>query len=251
MLIVLSPAKRLNEAPHHQVSGATEPVFLAESGQLVERLRKFTIPKLQELMGISEELARLNHARYKEWEEAARKPAVFLFNGEAFRGLDAPSLAPDDLRFAQRHLRLLSGLYGVLRPLDNIAPYRLEMGTRLPVGKGIKDLYAFWGGQVTEELGRTLVKNKDEALVNLASTEYAKAIRPAGLPVRMVTPVFKERTAKGLRVVMMHAKHQRGTMARWIIRHRMLEPEGLKEYDVDGYRYQREGSTADEWLFVR
>lgn len=250
MLIVLSPAKRLNEGPVDSLRGTTEPVFAEPALQLVEKLKKLSASKLRTLMGASTEIAALNHARFQAWEETPRKPAALLYDGEAYRKLDAPSLDADDRRFAQRHLRLLSGLYGVLRPYDLITPYRLEMGTRLPVGRA-KDLYAFWGGRITAELADTARRNKDEVLLNLASEEYAKAIHPETLGVPVITPVFKERTAKGLRTVMVHAKHQRGAMARWIIQRRVLDADAIKTYEVDGYRFQPGESNGAEWLFAR
>ena len=162
-----------------------------------------------------------------------------------------PSLDTADLRFAQRHLRMLSGLYGVLRPMDIIAPHRLEMGTKLSMGRGRKDLYAFWGDRITEELNATLRKNGEKVLVNLASAEYFKSVRAEKLAARVITPVFKEHTVKGLKMVAVYAKHQRGAMCRWIIKHRLVEPEGLKHYDGDGYRFDPKGGSANDWLFVR
>lgn len=252
MVFVLSPAKTLDEAHVKPAIPATGPAILEESAKLAEKLRTYSPGRLQKLMDISKDLAKLNHARNQEWEGAENtKPAVLMFNGEAYRGLDASSLDAAGLRFAQRHLRILSGLYGVLRPMDAIAPHRLEMGTKLAMGHGKKDLYAFWGDRITAELNATLKANKEDTLVNLASTEYFKSVRPDGLKAHVITPVFKERTAKGLNMVAVYAKHQRGAMCRWAIQRRLVEPEGLKEYDVDGYSFQRNGSTADEWLFTR
>lgn len=251
MLLVISPAKNLDETPVPATDAATRPAFVQESAALATKLATLSQPRLQRLMGISKPLAELNHGRFQTWAEAPLKPAVLLYNGEVYRGLDAPSLKQDDRRFAQRHLRILSGLYGVLRPDDLIAPHRLEMGTKLSMGRGKKDLYAFWGDRITEEMNATLRKNREHVMVNLASAEYFKSIRPALLEARVVTPAFKERSAKGLRSVAVFAKHQRGAMARWAIKHRILEPEALKRYDGDGYHFQAEGSTDDEWLFVR
>ena len=252
MILVLSPAKSLDETPLPAMRAATVPVFASESEVLAEKLKAFSTARLKKLMDISPELAALNHARYQEWSSAPlKKPAALLFNGEAYRGLDAKTLEADDLRFAQRHLRMLSGLYGVLRPMDAIAPHRLEMGTKLSMGRGKKDLYAFWGDRVTEELNNTLRKNEEDVLVNLASAEYFKSVRTEQLAARVITPVFKEQTAKGLKMVTVYAKHQRGAMCRWVIKRRLVESEGLKQYDVDGYRFDPKGSSADEWLFVR
>jgi hypothetical protein len=173
-----------------------------------------------------------------------------VFNGEAYRGLDARTLAADDLRFAQHHLRILSGLYGILRPLDLIQDHRLEMGTKLPV-KRSKDLYAYWGGRITDRLAADLQDSGSDVVLNLASTEYFKAVRAAQLKARVITPIFKDRTPAGYRMVMVFAKHQRGAMARHILQHRLMQPEALKDYTGDGYRYAPEESTADQWVFLR
>ena len=252
MLIVLSPAKSMDETPAPVPRAATDPVFTSESAILAEKLKTFSPARLKKLMDISPELAVLNHGRYQEWASAPlRKPAVLLFNGEAYRGLDVKTLDAADMRFAQRHLRMLSGLYGVLRPMDVIAPHRLEMGTKLSMGRGKKDLYAFWGDRITEELNASLRKNREDVLVNLASAEYFKSVRTQKLEARVIMPVFKERTAKGLNMVAVYAKHQRGAMCRWAIKHRLVEAEGLKQYDVDGYQFDPKGSSSDEWLFAR
>jgi cytoplasmic iron level regulating protein YaaA (DUF328/UPF0246 family) len=251
MIIVLSPAKNLNESPLPHWPGASVPVLEQESRNLVAKLKGMSAARLAKLMGISAKLAALNRQRYQHWDAAVRKPAIMLFNGEAYRGLDASTLDSDDLRFAQRHLRILSGLYGVLRPADLIAPHRLEMGTRLAVGKGVKNLYAFWGGRITRELNLALHDNNDDVLVNLASEEYFRSVRPAQLNAKIITPVFKEERSGKLHTVPVFAKHQRGAMARWAIQRRVLDPEDLKQYSGDGYSYRPEASTADEWLFTR
>lgn len=251
MIVVLSPAKNLDETPVKLALATSLPALERESGQLVDKLKGLGSAKLSVLMGISPKLAALNHERYQHWHAAVRKPAAFLFDGEAYRGLGALSLDRDDLRFAQRHLRLLSGLYGVLRPLDLIAPHRLEMGTKLAMGRGIKDLYAFWGGRIAQELDNAMAGSGTRVLVNLASEEYFRSVQQAPLHARVITPMFKEQTPKGLRMVAVYAKHQRGAMARWIIRRRILEPDAIQQYEQDGYRYEPGGSTGTEWLFVR
>lgn len=252
MLLVISPAKTLDETPVKIPRTATVPRFQAESHALLDKLRTFSPARIAKLMDISPELARLNHARYhRPAAESLKKPAIRMFHGEVYRGLDVASFQEGDLRAAQRQLRVLSGLYGVLRPMDLIVPHRLEMGTRLSMGRGKKDLYAFWGEAITRALQEDLDRSGAEALVNLASQEYFKSVRPDLLKTRVITPVFKERSAKGPRSVAVFAKHQRGAMARWVVRHRLVEPERLKAYEGDGYRYDPEGSTADEWLFLR
>ncbi|MCO5273781.1 MAG: peroxide stress protein YaaA [Flavobacteriales bacterium] len=251
MLTVLSPAKNLNEATLPPMRATSLPVFNGQALELVGKLRKLGPARLATLLATSPKLAELNHARYCDWGKALLKPAVFLYDGEAYRGLHAATLDEDDLRFAQQHLRLLSGLYGVLRPLDLIAPHRLDISTKLPVGRGIKDLYAYWADPIAEALNRALRKSGSKVLVNLASAEYFRSIRLERVEARVLTPVFKESTPRGLRTVVMHAKHQRGAMARWIIQHRLMEPEALKDYRADGYRFEPEESTGDVWLFAR
>lgn len=254
MLILLSPAKDLSDVPVRGVRGATQPRLLEQSLPIAKKLQGMSATKLGELMGISAKLAALNHERYSAWDPPFTlrnaQPAAFTFNGEAYRGLDARSLDAGDLRFAQHHLRILSGLYGVLRPLDLIQPYRLEMGTKLGIGRK-KDLYAYWGDRISELLNADLEDNDSDVVVNLASQEYFKAVKANTLRANVVTPVFKERSAKGYSVVMVYAKHERGAMARHIIRNRILEPVVLKNYTENGYRYAAEESTATQWVFLR
>jgi cytoplasmic iron level regulating protein YaaA (DUF328/UPF0246 family) len=255
MLVLLSPAKDLSDAPVSGVRGTTKPRALDLSVPIAAKLRGMSPRKLGTLMDISPKLAELNHARFAAWAPPFTVknaiPAAFTFNGEAYRGLDARTLDADDLRFAQHHLRILSGLYGALRPLDLIQAYRLEMGTKLGIGRA-KDLYAYWRNTITEQLNADLAANEADVVVNLASTEYFKAVDTAALKANVVTPVFKDRSASGsYKVVMVFAKHQRGAMARYIIRHRILEPVLLKRYNEDGYHYAPEESTAQEWVFLR
>jgi cytoplasmic iron level regulating protein YaaA (DUF328/UPF0246 family) len=255
MLALLSPAKDLNMEPVPAVKGATQPAFLDRSAVLMGKLRTLGPKQLGKLMDISPALAALNHERNQAWAPPFTpknaKPAVFAFNGEAYRGLNASTLGADDLRFAQHHLRILSGLYGLLRPLDLMQAYRLEMGSAFGVGRGVKDLYAFWGDSVQKAVAEALVDSGSDVLVNLASTEYFKVVRAPQLEARVITPVFKDKADGGYRMLMVFAKHQRGGMARWIIRNRVLEPERLKQYEEDGYRFAPDLSRGDEWTFVR
>lgn len=230
----------------------TSPALLEHSAVLAAKLRALSQARLGRLMGISPKLAQLNHARWQQWGNGEDlRTAVHLFSGEAYRGLDATTLDAGDLAYAQGHLRILSGLYGVLRPLDRMAPYRLEMATRLATGGGRKDLYAFWGRRITDELNEVLAARPHAALVNLASAEYFRALHRPALRARVVTPVFKERGAGGLRTVNVFAKRQRGAMCRWAIQQRLQHPEQLKDYTGDGYCHQPKGSTGDAWLFTR
>jgi uncharacterized protein len=255
MLALLSPAKDLDMRPMPAVKGATQPLFLDRSIALMEKLRTLSPKQLQKLMDISPALATLNHERNQAWATPFTaknaKPAVFAFNGEAYRGLSASTLSADDLRFAQHHLRILSGLYGLLRPLDLMQAYRLEMGTGFGVGRGVKDLYTYWSDSLPGAVTDALKDSGSDVLVNLASTEYFKAVRVAKLKARVITPVFKDKVNGSYKMLMVFAKHQRGGMCRWIIRNRVLEPQRLKEYAEDGYRFAPDLSTADEWTFVR
>ncbi|MCB0770889.1 MAG: peroxide stress protein YaaA [Flavobacteriales bacterium] len=254
MLILLSPAKDLNDAPLALKKGHTQPQLLAYSEPLVKKLKGYSAKKLGALMDINPKLAALNQQRYANWTTPFTATnahiAIHTFNGEAYRALDARNMDGDDLRFAQHHLRILSGLYGVLRPLDLIQPYRLEMGTSLSIGRR-KNLYAYWGDLITAVLKQDLVNNESDVVINLASTEYFKAVNTESLGARIISPVFKDRTAGGYKVVMVYAKQQRGAMARYIITHRLLDPAKLKSYKGDGYAFSKEDSSADEWVFLR
>ncbi len=253
MLILLSPAKDLaKETPI--APGATQPVLLEHSLPLVAKLKTLSAKKLAKLMDLSPALGELNRARYERWgtpftQDNAR-PAVFAFNGEVYRGLGARTLTTEDLRFAQLHLRILSGLHGVLRPLDLIQDHRLMMGTPFSLGRS-KNLYAYWGDHITKVLKKDLRDSGTNTVVNLASSEYFKAVKRDLLSPRVITPVFKDRGPSGYRMVMVFAKQQRGAMARHIITHRLLDAEKLKAYASDGYRFAPEASTADDWVYLR
>ena len=256
MLIILSPAKTLDFDSPVNVQEFTQPDFLDESQLLVEQLRELSPPELGRLMGISEALAVLNAGRYSAWSlpfspENARQ-ALFAFNGDVYEGLQAASLSPEDVRFAQGRLRILSGLYGVLRPLDLIQPHRLEMGTRLATERG-RSLYDWWGDQVTDLLRRDLDESPGaDVLVNLASAEYFSVVRPERLGARVISPRFEDRDQHGEpRVVSFYAKRARGIMAAWLIRGRVRTPGRLVDFDGDGYAYDEDRSTKDQPVFVR
>jgi len=259
MLIVLSPAKRLDfERPLPELD-CTQPRFLADAEKLVSGLKKLGPGQLRQLMGISQPLAELNAARFHSWqpscEDEAVRPALLAFRGDVYQGLDADSLSGEQLNFAQRHLRILSGLYGLLRPLDLIRPYRLEMGTVYANEAG-EDLYDFWGDRIAhalqEDLGQAGADGPDmPVLVNLASQEYFRSVRPDGLRARVVTPVFQEWRGDRWRMISLLAKRARGMMSGWAIRNRIADPERLKEFDDGGYRFNPELSEADRWFFTR
>jgi len=254
MLILLSPAKDLSAEVPPNIKGTTQPALLNECVPIITKLRTLSTKQLGALMDLSPKLAELNQQRNHAWSlpftTKNARPAAFTFNGEVYHGLGARTLDAADLHWAQQHLRILSGLYGILRPLDLMQDYRLMMGTKFSVGRA-KDLYAFWGNRISEELKKDLVTTGSDVVVNLASSEYFKAVRPNLLGARMMTPVFKMKQGNAYKVVMVLAKHQRGAMARHIIKHRLMDVEALKAYDDDGYRYSREDSTADEWVFLQ
>jgi cytoplasmic iron level regulating protein YaaA (DUF328/UPF0246 family) len=254
MIIVLSPAKTLDYQTPPTLPEHSQPCFLEHSQLLIEGLRKLSPAEVASLMRISDQLAVLNVTRYAEWQQpftpANAKQAVLAFNGDVYDGLDAPSLSPADLEFAQAHLRILSGLYGLLRPLDLMQPYRLEMGTRLANPRG-KDLYAFWGERITDALNTALRATRARVLINLASEEYFKAVRPKGLPGPVIRPVFEDWSGGGFRVISFYAKRARGLMARFVTINRLTEAAALKDFAADGYAYAAEPSSDSVWVFRR
>ena len=249
MIIVLSPAKSMDMKPA-SLADFTQPVFLNRSEQLVDRLRKFSVTELMALMDISEKLADLNRRRFKEWQppfsSGNAKQAILAFAGEVYEGLDAGSLKLRDIRYAQKHLRILSGLYGVLRPLDLIQPYRLEMGRPLET-ETAKNLYGFWRDAVTENLNAA----DGKVLVNLASQEYFKAIDTVKLEKEIVSPVFKDEKNGKLKIISFYAKKARGTMARYLIENRVADLDGILGFAQDGYVYNPGLSTSSEPVFTR
>lgn len=254
MLIVLSPAKTLDyESPIAAVDH-TVPDFIPRSAELVSVLREMPPSSIASLMKISDPLAQLNADRFAAWSKKFSthnaRPAVLAFNGDVYEGLDAGSLTPRQLGWAQQHLRILSGLYGLLRPLDLMQPYRLEMGTRLANLRG-KDLYAFWGDEITQALNKALAAAKSTALVNLASEEYFKSVRPALLDVPVITPVFEDWKGGQYKIISFFAKRARGLMARYAIESKLTRPERLKDFDREGYAFDEDVSDATRWVFRR
>ncbi len=253
MLVLLSPAKSLDFAPPSADIPASAPRLADDTARLAARARALSTADLKRLMGISDALADLNHARFQalgtaEGEEA--KQAALAFSGDTYTGLNAASLTAEDLAWAQDHLRILSGLYGVLRPLDRIEPYRLEMGTKLDTERG-KDLYAFWKGRIGPCLDDDVAGHAHPVVVNCASTEYFKAAEAKTLKARVVTPVFQEEKDGKARVIGLMAKRARGMMARYVVRNRLEDPEALKAFDCAGYHFRPERSDADTWVFAR
>jgi cytoplasmic iron level regulating protein YaaA (DUF328/UPF0246 family) len=257
MLILLSPAKTLDyqtPVPRAVLRRATDPAFPAQAAALIDVLRRRTPAEVATLMKLSDKLAALNTARYDAWQPEPTpensKPAVLAFAGDVYEGLDAGTLRTADLAWAQEHLVILSGLYGVLRPLDRLQPYRLEMGTALRTPLGA-NLYAYWGDTVVQYLHERLQSQRGRVVVNLASQEYAKvALRPS-LQARVVECRFEEGREGRFEVISFFAKRARGAMARWAIEHRVRRVEALQGFDRDGYAFAADASTKDHWVFRR
>jgi len=252
MLIVLSPAKTLDLDTPPTTKLHTTPDFLDRSGQLIDVLRNYSPAQIGSLMSISDTLAHLNVGRYASWsaDPAQGRQAIMAFNGDVYAGFDARSLKPAQLAYAQSRLRILSGLYGVLRPLDMIHPHRLEMGTRLTTPAG-KDLYAFWGETVTTSLNGAITDNGAEVLVNLASEEYFKSVKPRLLSVPVITPVFEDWKNGKYKIISFFAKRARGLMARYAAVKGITDPAKLKRFNVDGYAFDKRDSDATTWIFRR
>lgn len=250
MLVVVSPAKRLDEKPALNGAG-TRPRFLDQAGILAETARGVGAEGLEKLMHISPKLGALNAERFQAFGSGeGEKPAIEMFAGDTYAGLDAPSLDEDALRYADDHLCLLSGLYGLLRPRDQIAPHRLEMGTRMANPRG-KNLYEFWGPRIADALNAAGDETQSEVLVNCASVEYFSAVQKDQLALRVITPQFMEMKNGAPKVVSFYAKKARGSMARYVVQNRLRDPAALTEFDLGGYQYQPEMSTPDQPVFLR
>ncbi|SNX28510.1 hypothetical protein SAMN06295945_0842 [Polynucleobacter meluiroseus] len=254
MLIVLSPAKSLDYQTPVTVKSPTLPEFIPESAQLITGLKKLAPAELASLMSLSDPLAALNLGRYQAWSkkftEENSKAAIYAFNGDVYEGFDAKTLDSKAMAFAQDHLRILSGLYGVLRPLDLMQPYRLEMGTSFKNARG-KDLYAFWDTKVTASLKAILDKSKKPALLNLASTEYFKVVQAKALACPVISPVFQDGKDGAFKIISFYAKRARGLMARFVVENRIQDPEDLKAFNVDGYQFIPSESKPDKPVFRR
>jgi uncharacterized protein len=252
MYVLVSPAKRLDmSAPPLPAQGS--PAFIGQAEKLANRARQLSVEQLKGLMGISDKLAQLNYDRFQAFSppftEENSLPAVFMFAGDTYLGLDARSLEKEDLDFAQKHLGILSGLYGLLRPLDRMQPYRLEMGSKLSNSRG-KDLYEFWGERIAAEINSRIAGHADPSIINLASQEYFRSVLSGGLS-NVIVPQFKERRNGKLKIISFSAKRARGAMARFIVRNRLETPDAIKGFDLDGYSYQDELSDTKSWVFVR
>lgn len=257
MLYLLSPAKSLDyetPVPESFAAAATKPQFLPRSETLIELLRTKSADDIAGLMSLSAPLAELNVARYAAWSRRFTprnsRPAVLAFDGDVYGGLGARRFGDDDLAWAQRHLVILSGLYGALRPLDRLQPYRLEMGTRLANPAG-RDLYDWWGDSITEYLNRRLAADESPVVVNLASQEYWRVVRPARLAARVVECVFEDWKGGGYKIISFYAKRARGLMARYAVEQRLATPRGLEKFDLEGYAHDAGASTPDRLVFRR
>jgi uncharacterized protein len=254
MLTIISPAKTLDYESNNPDLSTTEIRFPKEASQLVSKLKKLSADKLSELMSISRQLAKLNVERFQKWDwpypTGESRAALFAFKGDVYTGLDASSLPLSDIEYSQESVRILSGLYGLLRPLDEILPYRLEMGTKMSTSKG-KNLYDFWGDKITLLLKKELSNEGSGVLVNLASQEYFKVLNKKKLGVRIVTPVFKDYTNGSYKLISFFAKKARGKMTRFIVENRITNPDDLKAFDTDGYHFNNELSKEDQFVFTR
>ncbi len=254
MLIVISPAKTLDYDTPPQTRTFTVPDYVDDSQLLIERARRYSALDIAELMEVSMKLAELNFDRFEQWHTPFTadnaKQAVLAFKGDVYTGLDAETFSAADFKFAQNHLRILSGLYGLLRPLDLMQPYRLEMGRKVDTARG-KNLYEFWGTTITEGLNAQLKKLETPYLINLASNEYFKSVKPKALDGEIITPEFKDWKNGQYKMMGVYAKKARGQLSRFVIQNQLTDPEQMKDFDVDGYRFNEELTSGNKWVFTR
>jgi cytoplasmic iron level regulating protein YaaA (DUF328/UPF0246 family) len=254
MLLVVSPAKNLDYDTPSVTPTFSMPELLDDASELIDTCRTLTPADVSSLMSISDKLAGLNVARYESWSmpftKDNAKQALLAFNGDVYTGLEASSFNEDDFNFAQKHLRILSGLYGLLKPLDLMQPYRLEMGTKLASKRG-KNLYEFWGERITQRLNDSMATNNDEVLVNLASNEYFKSVVTESLNHPVLTPVFKDKKNGQYKVISFFAKKARGMMARYVIQNRLTQIEQLKAFDLGDYTFSQNDSDNKQMVFTR
>lgn len=254
MLVLLSPAKSLDFETPPLTQKATDPRFAKRSSELVEALKELSPEAIGKLMHISAKLAELNYERYQNYQNTPSKDnsrqAILAFTGDVYQGMELANWSTDDFDTAQSQIRILSGLYGVLRPLDQIQPHRLEMGTRLKTGRG-SNLYEFWGSAVTEQINHDLKRSGSDLVVNLASKEYFSSVKQEALDGEVVTPVFKDEKNGTFKVISFYAKKARGMMADFIVRNRIESADGLKAFDGGGYRFDMEASEGNTMAFLR
>lgn len=254
MMIIISPAKTLDFTSEKRNLPGTSPHFIEDAIKVATIMKKQSAKKLAVMMDISKELAHLNHLRYQQWgtpsDNEMKRHAIMAFKGDVYIGLQAESFTDEQLTYAQHHLRVLSGLYGMLRPLDLIEAYRLEMGTKIKIGRK-DDLYAFWQDKITKKLAEELHQSGSSHLINLASNEYFKSLNIKKLGVNIISPQFKEEKNGELKLISFFAKKARGMMTRFILTHKITDPAHLAAFDEEGYRYEPELSTPEKPLFVR
>jgi len=254
MLIAISPAKKLDYTTPSPSADFTQPIHLKQAAELIAIMAQKDSFEIADLMKLSMKLADLNMQRFQDWHTPFTtenaKQALFAFHGDVYQGLDAATLNRADITYAQDHLRILSGLYGLLRPLDLMQAYRLEMGTKLTTNSG-NNLYQFWGDTITNSINDALAAQGDEILINLASNEYFSSIKIANINGRIITPVFKELRQDKYRIISFNAKKARGFMSRYIIENRINNPEDMKNFDIADYRFNAEMSSEDEFTFTR
>lgn len=254
MLLLISPAKTLDYETPVTTQLKSEPEFTDRAETLINTLRDYAPQDIAELMKLSDKLASLNVARYQSWvkehNETNAKQAMLAFKGDVYTGLDADSFDEADYQFAQNHLRILSGLYGLLKPMDLMQPYRLEMGTKLQNDAG-KNLYSYWGSTITDRLNEELVSDKTPVVVNLASNEYFKSVQAKALNARLISPEFKDLKNGQYKIISFYAKKARGLMTRYAIKNRIENPEDLKQFDLEGYAFNPSMSEGDQWVFTR
>lgn len=254
MIVVISPAKNLDLKEGKFEFTPTIPEFLDDAQKIINNLKRQSIKSIESLMSINRKIATLNRDRFLNWEQPFTlenaKPAILMFRGEVYIGLDATSFKKKDFDFAQKHLRILSGLYGLLRPLDLMQPYRLEMGTNLKINR-CKNLYTFWDHKIADQLTKTLTDHDHPVLIHLASDQYFNSVQPQKFTLPVIRPVFKEKRGNQLKSIHVYAKRARGLMANFIIKNRISNPEDMKNFDIDGYRFNKKLSTTNEWFFIR
>ena len=253
LTMIISPAKKLDYAAIDEELSSSEPILLNHSKGLIGELEKLSPQGVSSLMGLSDKLGALNYQRFQEWQlpftKNNAKQAILAFKGDVYQGLDAESLSKEDLDWAQDNLRILSGLYGILRPLDLMQPYRLEMGTKLKTKRG-KDLYQFWGSTIADELNKTF-KSPNGILLNLASNEYFRSINPAKINARIITPAFMDYKNDKYKIISFFAKKARGLMTRFVIRNRVTDANQIKDFSEAGYKFNEAMSTEDKPVFCR
>lgn len=255
MIVVLSPAKSLDFESSLKTDKHSQPHFVDQADKLVAILKKKSVRQLKSMMNISEDLAQLNVDRFQSWKlplkPPAARPAIFAFTGDVYQGLEAKQFTEKQLDFAQVHLRILSGLYGLLRPLDLMLPYRLEMGTKLKVTPRKDNLYKFWDDALTEQINKDLEASNSKALINLASNEYFKALKPKLIDQPIITPEFKDYKNGEYKMIGFFAKKARGMMAAHIVSKKITDPENLKTFASEGYTYNDKLSKGNKWVFTR